>query len=154
MTDRPEDYAQPKHRQANPPAPAEQPRQRINEEHEAELVRKVEGALSEVKQAENKVQDFGALGAQAILKYAEASAMTCEQTGTEVMADAQRLRDECMQLAEDIRHVARLQAQAVQRAMDRNKEAAQGITALRKAFHDDISKERAEVEASKQRASS
>jgi hypothetical protein len=138
-TERPEDYAQPKHRE-----------QRMNEE---ELVRKVEGALSEVKQVENKVQDFALLGAQAILKYAEASAMTCEQTGTEVMDDAQRLRDECMQLAEDIRNVARIQAQAVQRAMDRNKEAAKGVTALRKIFHEDIAKERAELEATKQRAS-
>jgi len=143
MTERPEDYAQPKHRQAHPqPAP--------NPPQEAELVSAVEGALSEVKQS--KVQDFAALGATAILKYAEASAVTCEQTGDEVMNDAQRLRDECMQLAEDIRHVARIQAQAVQRAMDRNREAAQGVTALRKAFHEDITKERSELDAAKQRA--
>jgi hypothetical protein len=146
MTEKPEDYAPQKYR---PQREGQQPAL-----DEAELVRKVEGALSEVKQIESKVQDFAQLGASAILKYAEASAMTCEQTGAEVMADAQRLRDECMQLAEDIRHVARIQAQAVQRAMDRNKEAAQGVTALRKAFHEDITKERNEVEATKQRATS
>jgi hypothetical protein len=55
-------------------------------------------------------------------------------------------------LAEDIRHVARIQAAAVERAMNRNRDAAQGVTALRKLFHEDISKERAEHEAAKQRA--
>jgi hypothetical protein len=143
MTERPEDYAPPK--------------VRAEKAQETEMLRAVNNAVSEVEQVaqpENKVQDFAVLGAQAILKYAEASAMTCEQTGTEVMADAQRLREECVQLAEDIRHVARIQAQAVQRAMDRNREAAQGITALRKAFHADISKEQTEIEARKTRATS
>jgi len=140
--ERPEDYAPPKHRE--------------QQQQETEMLRAVNNAVSEVQaaQPENKVQDFAVLGAQAILKYAEASAMSCEQTGDEVLNDGQRLRDECYHLAEDIRHVARIQAQAVQRAMDRNREAAQGVTGLRKAFHEDINRERAEIEATKTRAAS
>ena len=144
ITEKPEDYAPPK--------------VRAERQQEEQHVQAVEDALLKVKQLdpppENKVQDFAALGAQAILKYAEASAMSCEQTGDEVLNDGQRLRDECYHLAEDIRHVARIQAQAVQRAMDRNREAAQGVTGLRKAFHEDISRERAETEATKTRAAS
>lgn len=143
MAEKPEDYAPPKVRE-----------QAAEKHRETEMLRAVSSAVSEAEQAqtEAKVQDFAALGAQAILKYAEASAVTVEQTGDEVMNDAQRLRDECFHLAEDIRHVARIQAQAVQRAMDRNREAAQGVTALRKAFHEDINRERSELEATKVRA--
>jgi hypothetical protein len=139
--EKPEDYAPPKHRQ-----------QQVEKQTETEMLRAVNNAVSDV--AEARVQDFAELGAQAILKYAEASAISCEQTGDEVLKDGQRLRDECYHLAEDIRHVARIQAQAVQRAMDRNREAAQGVTGLRKAFHEDISRERTEIEATKTRAAS
>lgn len=158
MTEKVEDFAPPKYRQAHPqreglpPAP-EPPKQRLNQEQEDQLVRTVESAITEAKQIQNdKVQDFAQLGAQAILKYAEASARRIEEAGDEIIAEAEAAKTECYQLAEDIRHAARVQAAAVERAMGRNKEAAHGATALRKAFHDSVSKERAELEATKQRA--
>jgi hypothetical protein len=152
MTEKLEDFVPPKHRAA-------QAEQKLTREQEIELERAVGGALAEVKKTEqaseqNKVQDFAELGAQAILKYAEASAIAIEQTGDEVLKDAEKVRDACFGLAEDIRHVARVQAQAVQRAMERGREVGMGTTALRKAFHADISKEREEAEAQKARASS
>ena len=137
--DKPEDYAQPKHRAAT------------------EALRAVERAVDEARTIEQssteKVTDYALLGAQAILKYADASAMQIEQVGNEVLAEGERIRDECRTLAEDIRHAGRLQAAAVERAMSRNKTAAIGVTDLRRAFHDDVAKERSELEAVKQRAS-
>jgi len=144
----PQDYVPPKHRERQ----AEQLRAVSEDAQRAVDAALVQAGAPPAPAETAKVQDFAALGAQAILKYAEAAAMTCIQTADEVEADAQRLADECRNLADDIRHVAKVQAAAVERAMLRNKDAAQGVTALRKLFHEDITKERAEIEAAKQRA--
>jgi hypothetical protein len=146
-SDNSQDYVPPKHRAAQTEALK-------HVATEAEIATNAVNAVTESirEQPPNKVTDYATLGAAAILKYAEASAMTVEQVGDEVMSDAEQLRNECRNLAEDIRHVARVQAAAVERAMSRNKIAAQGITELRKQFHADIDKERTELEAAKQRA--
>jgi hypothetical protein len=147
MTDKPEDYIPAKHRIAEALRKVEADAGKAVEDINAQAVPEPPPAAEPAS-----VTDFAMLGAQAILKYGEASAVHCEQVGDEVMADAQSVRDVCFQLAEDIRHVARVQAAAVERAMTRNKIAAQGVSELRKQFHDDIARERGEIEAKKQRA--
>jgi hypothetical protein len=141
-SDNPQDYVPPKHRQA----------QTTEALRAVEKAVETANATADETPPENKVTDYALLGAQAILKYAEASARHCEEVGDAVLDDGQRARDECYTLAEDIRHVARIQAAAVERAMTRNKIAAQGVNELRKRFHDDIAKEQSELDARKTRA--
>jgi hypothetical protein len=148
-SDNPQDYVPPKHRAAQ----AETLRAVANEAQGAvDAINATADAVRAETPTEGKVTDYALLGAQAILKYAEASARHCEEVGDAVLEDGQHARDECYHLAEDIRHVARIQAAAVERAMTRNKIAAQGVNELRKRFHDDIAKEQSELEARKTRA--
>jgi hypothetical protein len=144
MTDKPEDYAQPKHRAT-----------------QAEALRAVEAAADEAMKQRNEnalpsenrnVSDYAALGSQAITRYFEAAAVHMEQAAAEIMKEAEHARDELMMQAEDVRHTAKALTAAVEAAASRTKRAAIGATDLRKAFADDVARERAEHEAARQRA--
>ena len=144
MTDKPEDYAPPKVRTA-----------------QAEALRAVEAAVNDVKEAaaaptlpseSRNVSDYAALGSQAITKYFEAAAVHMEQAAAEIMKEAEHARDELLMQAEDVRHTAKALTTAVESAASRTKRAALGATDIRKAFADDVARERAEHEAARQRA--
>jgi len=134
--DKPENYAQPKPRAAQ------------------DALRAVEAAVSEnALPSENRtVSDYAALGSQAITKYFEAAAVHMEQAAAEIMKEAEHARDELMMQADDVRHSARALTAAVEAAAGRTKRAALGATDIRKAFADDVARERAELEAARQRA--
>jgi polyhydroxyalkanoate synthesis regulator phasin len=135
MAERPEDYIPPKHRAV-----------------QAEALKAVEEAVTLDQAVDPKVTDYATLGSQAILKYAEAACRHIEQVGDEMYEEGKRNKDECYQLAEDMRFAARQQAAAVEAATSRAKQAALSIGDVRKAYRDSMAKERAEAEALKQRA--
>lgn len=144
MTEKPEDYAPPKHRAAI-----------------AESLRAVGDAADEAMRAQNElppetrnVSDYAALGNQAIQRYFDAAAKHMESAGDEILKQAQAARDDLYMQAEDVRHTARALTAAVEAAASRTKQAALGVTDLRKAYADDVNRERKEAEAARVRAAS
>jgi hypothetical protein len=87
------------------------------------------------------VEDFGNLTAEPLLKFAEAAAVHIERCGAEVQLEATKLAGDCQRLANNIREVARGQADAILRATKRNRKAAAGLTTIRDEFRTDVAEE-------------
>jgi len=144
MTDRPENYAPPKHRAAMADA-----LRKVESEAERAVAEAVRQPHTEPEP--EKVESYASLGSQAIQRYFDAAAKHMEQAGDEMLKEAQAARDDLYSQAEDVRHTARMLTAAVDSAALRTKTAALGITDIRAAFRDSVNKERADAEATKQR---